>query len=110
MKLTDMKRSKKERKENGIGACKPYEGDTYGYGLRVRLDKADMEKLGIDAGTHKVGGNVTIHAVAKVTSVSQNQSEGSDGHASVEFQITQMGVEKGGARTMADAISQGLKK
>lgn len=108
MKLTDMKRSKKERKDS-VKSCMPYEGELYGYGLRVRLDKDDMEKLGVDASTYKVGSTVTLQATAKVTSVSQSESERSDSHASVEFQIVALGVEKG-ARTMQEAISQGLKK
>jgi len=111
MKLTDMKHvpSKKKDKEKEMLARGP--SPSYPYGLQLRLDNESLEKLGIDK-LPRVGGTVTVTAEAKVTSVSQNESEGGSGmRRSCELQITKLGLEakadkgeKGEKANAADAL------
>ena len=103
MKLVDMKRSAKERK--GATKCAPYEGDTYSYGLRVRLDSDDIEKLGI--ALPKVGEVFVLEAQAAVTSVSQSESDNHK-HRSIEFVLKKIGLEKG-PRSMLEAVKGAVK-
>lgn len=99
MKLTEMKRSKKERTE--MNKCVPYEGDSYPYGLRVRLEADELDKLGMKL--PKVGEKFTLEARAVVTSVSQNSSDRGHEHRSVELVLQKIGLEKG-VTSMADAV------
>lgn len=104
MKLTDMKRTKSERKTD-MPAANKIVGDDYGYGLRVRLDKNDIKKLGIDLPA--VGDYFELEAVCCVTSVSQNES---NGHAdkSVELQIEQMALDPEDEKDLSDAVNEGI--
>lgn len=64
----------------------------YPYGLRINLTKAEFEKLGLDPAEAVVGGVVHLHALARVTSYSENQTDsGSD--CRCELQITDMEIE-----------------
>ena len=69
----------------------------YPYGLRISLTEREMEKLRIDPSCAFVGGMCHLHAMARVTAVSQNQSEDMDGDAQenwrLELQIEDMCIE-----------------
>ena len=69
----------------------------YPYGLRICLTEKEMEKLDIDPSEAFVGGMVHLHALAKITSVSCNETEGGDGetneNARVEMQICYLAIE-----------------
>jgi hypothetical protein len=68
----------------------------YPWGLCLRLDESVLKKLGLDGDLPEVGDIVHFCAQAKVTSVSENESEKSDGTkqrcCNVELQITDLGV------------------
>lgn len=106
-KLVDMKRSKKERKETGINACKPYEGDAYGYGLCISLDKDALDKLGLKPSSFDVGDTVTITARGSIKGLRQDKSS-SYSSSNVEIQIEKLAVAKGGAASAVDAMSDAL--
>lgn len=103
-KLTDMKRSKKERKESGINTCKPYEGDAYGYGLCLSLDKDSLEKLGLKPSSFDVGDQVTITATGSIKALRQDKSS-SYSSSNVEIQIEKLAV---GAGSLKDAVSRAV--
>lgn len=107
MKLTDMKRSKKERKETGLNSCKPYEGDAYGYGLCINLDKDALEKLGLKPSSFDVGDTVTVTARGSIKALRQDKSN-SYSSSNVEIQIEKLAVAKGGAASMAEAVKDGM--
>lgn len=75
------------------------EGDRpkYPYGLRICLTDKEMAKLGLDAADAFVGGIVHLHALARVTSVSINETENREGESSdnarIELQIVALNVE-----------------
>lgn len=64
----------------------------YPYGTQIVLGDKELEKLGCDVGDAFVGGMIHIHAMARVTSVSQNDTEGGK-RSRVELQIEAMCVE-----------------
>jgi hypothetical protein len=70
---------------------------TYPYGLCVSLDEESMAKLGLDGDLPEVGEMIHFCAMARVTSASMNEREGTDGAKEtcrrVELQITHLGLE-----------------
>lgn len=104
MKMTDMKRTKKERKE--ANKCVPYEGEDYAYGLQVRLGEEEIDKLGLSMPT--TGDKFILTAVAKVSSTSTNE-RGGETRKSIEFQITKLAVEKQ-SKSALEALNEGIKE
>ena len=106
MKLTDMKRSKKEReaRNKGIETCAPSSGEEYGYGLTIRLDEDDLKKLGLKPSSFDVGDDVEIEARGTIKALRQEKGRSFDS-SNVEIQITSIGIEPGSA---AAAISKGI--
>lgn len=99
-KLINMARSAAEVKNDApmptaVGESK-YEGPKYPYGLCISLEDESLKKLGLDGDEPSVGDIIQFNAIAKVTNVSENESEGTDGttnkHCRVELQITDMGI------------------
>jgi hypothetical protein len=107
-KLVDMKRSKKEREKSGINTCKPYEGDAYGYGLCINLDKEALDKLGLKPSSFDVGDTVTITARGSIKGLRQDKSS-SYSSSNVEIQIEKLAVAKGGAASAEDAVDDAIK-
>jgi hypothetical protein len=68
----------------------------YPYGLSISFDEDTLEKLDIDE-LPSVGEMIHLQAMAKVTSVSQNEREETDGTKKlccrVELQITHLATE-----------------
>lgn len=90
MKMADMKLSKSEKKDT-----MPHAVDSqpdYPYGLRLSLDSAALEKLGITS-LPKVGAKLEVEAIGVVTSVSQHESKNNDSRH-VEIQLQEMSVER----------------
>jgi len=90
--MVHMERSHEER----VADAPTADGPMYSYGLRIRLEKEELEKLGVEE-LPEVGDELHIQAVGMVCSVSSNKySEKDDGHVCVEVQLTHMGaVEEG---------------
>lgn len=70
---------------------------TYPYGLCVSLDEETLAKLKLDGDMPDVGEMIHFCAMAKVTSASMSEREGTDGAKEtcrrVELQITHLGLE-----------------
>jgi hypothetical protein len=77
------------------GSAKPT-GPMYPYGLCISLEDETLKKLALDGDMPGVGDIIQFNAIAKVTSVSENERESTDGTKSqckrVELQITDMGI------------------
>lgn len=65
----------------------------YPYGLRISLTEKEFEKLGLDPRDAVVGGICHGHFLARVTSVSANETEGGDSCCRVELQIEDLAIE-----------------
>lgn len=97
--MVDMARTPEEVKEDAPATLgeKPPKGPLYPWGLCLRLDKDSLEKLGLDGEMPSVGEMIHLCAMAKVTSVSENETEdGNGGKATnrcIELQITHLATE-----------------
>lgn len=100
--MTDMARTPNEVKEeiaenspSPIGS-KMSTAPVYPYGLCLCLEDEALEKLKMQ-GMPEVGATVHFAALARVTSVSENEREGTDGDKTkcrrVELQITHLAIE-----------------
>jgi hypothetical protein len=99
VKLRDMKLSKAQKKETmpmAVSADSP----EYPYGLRITLDSAALDKLGMSK-MPKVGAKMSLEAVGVITSVSQHESKDHDSR-SVEIQLQELGVENDEPMTAAE--------
>ncbi len=65
----------------------------YPWGLRITLTEKELDKLNLDPTEAVIGGMIHLHAMAKITSVSEDQREGGEKSCRVEMQIQQMCVE-----------------
>jgi hypothetical protein len=71
-------------------------GPVYPYGLAIRLTERELEKIGLEDEKPSVGDMIHLFAMAKVTSVSENEVEVNGEKKSkccVELQITHLGAE-----------------
>lgn len=88
MPMVDMARSKEEMRETAIPSS--INESIYPYGLCISLNNDDLEKLDLDSDC-QVGDLIHMTSMAKVTSVSRNEtSEGEN--CRIELQIIAMGV------------------
>lgn len=100
MALVDMKRPK-PKKGNMKGMAMPVmaEESYYPWGLQIRLEKEELEKLGLKASSFDVGQTVNITASAKVTSISSREAvREKEGSQVVELQIEKIGLDKKSAK------------
>lgn len=93
MKMVSMKRSAQDQRGDKMAGA-PIEATApdYPYGLCIHLDKDELDKLGIKD-LPKIGTEMMIHAMVKVTRVSQSAAEHSEEYTSVDLQITDIGLE-----------------
>ena len=64
----------------------------YPYGLCLRLEKDQLEKLGVDYDDWAVGDNFHLFCLAKITSIRKNETaDGED--CCVEMQVTEIAGE-----------------
>lgn len=64
----------------------------YPYGLRISLTHKELDKLGLDSSAAVVGGICHLHAMARITSVSAEESSGSS-TCRIELQIEDLEIE-----------------
>lgn len=84
--MVDMQMSPEELKEN-----MPIMGDVsnrprYPYGLSICIGHNELEKLGVDYSDWNVGDHFHLECLAKITSISENETEGGK-NCRVELQI-----------------------
>jgi hypothetical protein len=95
--MIDMARDQEEIKEDMPKAIEAPSAPVYPYGLCISLTEEELEKLGLDGELPKVGMMIHFVAMAKVTSVSQNERVEADGTKEnccrVELQITHLATE-----------------
>ncbi len=90
VKLLDMARNPAEVQESTAVMAMP-SAPLYDYGLTLRLNHETLEKLDLDLSDVEVGDLLDFRSMAKVTSVSKNDT-GDGEKCSVELQITHMGI------------------
>ena len=92
--MASMKKAHKDSEGMGASVAPASPDEEYPYGLRLRLENEELEKLGLSE-LPEVGKRCKIMAEGVVESVSSNESKGSDGNRkSVEIQVTGMKIDK----------------
>lgn len=90
-KLVDMRKTPAEKLEDAncmtLGAV-----NEYPYGLCLSLGNDELDKLGADHTDLTVGDIVDLRAMARVTSISENETEEGK-KCRVELQIVMLGAE-----------------
>lgn len=76
MKFVDMAMSPEEAKAENVYPTPVDKLPKYPYGLCISLCKDELEKLELDADSLEVGEMLHLHAMARVTSKSINETEG----------------------------------
>lgn len=95
MKFIDMAMSPEEAAEKNAVPQSVSQMNRYPYGLSLSLGDDELKKLGFDDSDMEeceVGCYLHLHALAKVTSYSQNDTEGGTTRR-LELQITHLEVE-----------------
>lgn len=88
-KLVDMRRTAEEKAELGPMSWNPSE---YPVGLSICLCEDELEKLQVEHDDCQVGDIYDLRALAKVTSVSEQENENGKS-CRIEMQIIMLGVE-----------------
>lgn len=108
MKLKSMKITAEERKAREKEYSKPVMagGDTFPYGLQIRLENDSLEKLGLES-LPKTGKRVRVVAECVVTSTSEHKSSHggkNEKRRNLELQIEKMALnlEPGSALEAVD--------
>lgn len=90
-KMVDMRRSTEE-KADAVASWSPAAVSDYPYGLSICLTQDELEKLDGNHEDMEIGDIFDIRAMARVTSISENDSEAGK-TCRVELQIVMMAVE-----------------
>lgn len=85
---------------------KPGDGPRYPWGLQLHLNAETLEKLGI-TGVPAVGEMLTVHARARVVSVSVRDEIDGDKQRNCELQITELALEPERAGDAAGTLYAG---
>lgn len=89
--MVDMARSPEEISE-AVNMPSALSSSPYPYGLCICLTHKELEKLKIDHSNWAIGDIYHLHALAKVTSISTNDSEDGE-NCRIELQIIALGAE-----------------
>ena len=86
-------------------------GPKYPYGLCISFDEDTLEKLGLDDGEMpEVGDMIHLMAMAKVTSVSENERESVGGATKkccrIELQITHLATENEDTESVREEMAE----
>lgn len=76
--------------------------ELYPEGLKICLCKDDLEKIGINS-MPRMGTEITFTAKAMVVGISSTETQGNGSEMEVEFQITDMGLDKQSEATKSAA-------
>ncbi len=113
--MVDMAKSPAEVKDDlksiPIASSSKPSVPSYPYGLCISLNEDDLAKLGMDDGDlPAIGEMIHLAAMAKVTSVSENQTTAEDGAVKkccrIELQITHLATENEDEKTVRDEATE----
>ena len=106
MELIDLKRPKKKKGEDEKMPAMEGDGERYPYGLRITLEKEELDKLGIKPNDFDVGVTCSFQAEGKVEEISQRETTREDSERkSISIQITKMAI-KGGKKGNAQGYNE----
>lgn len=106
MKTVSMKLSAADKKASMDGPVINGDGADYPYGLQLRLDTAQLDKLGLKG--IMVGDECVIEAKGVVTMYREEATSGSKPECTAEIQITDLGVAESGEQKRSRASASHL--
>ena len=108
-KMVSMKLSKADKKTEPNMAMPMESGADFPYGLEIRLNRSQLEKLGFDP---EVGGEVMIHAKGVVTMYREEATRNGGGKPDCDanIQITDLGIGEGEGSRRAKAADERLNQ
>lgn len=92
VQMVDLALSPEEAKLGGPSVVTDSEAPRYPWGLTLTLDEKTLEKLKVDHSDWSVGDIFHLHAIARVTSVSEHENQNGNS-CNVGLQIVAMGAE-----------------
>jgi glyceraldehyde-3-phosphate dehydrogenase/erythrose-4-phosphate dehydrogenase len=113
VELTDLalpKKTKKELKEDMAPSAIGSEGPKYPYGLQIRFEAEQIEKLP-QLEKVKIGEDVTIEAKGEVTEIRMNEQKEGKKKYTVEIQLKKVAIQgpAGKKDTLIGAIEKAKK-
>lgn len=94
MALTHLRRERRKDGNKELAAPVPGAEQDYSYGLVIRLENNELDKLGVKQ-LPKAGSEVTFTARAKVIRIAQSATAANKGDRNVELQITHLDFAEG---------------
>lgn len=94
MKLVSMHHKPGEGEAIPMPAC----GGEYPYGLRLTLNEAQLEALGMELPPAGTKLHIEAHAVVTRSSTEDPDADGDIDYVCVEVQLTELGIEQGGKK------------
>ena len=95
--MVDMAQAAEDNDDSQPSAVEAPMRPRYPYGLRISLTQEELEKMKLDTADAFVGGICHLHALGKITSISNNEVENQEGEAKqdcrVEIQIVALSIE-----------------
>ena len=91
MKLVDMKLPKRSKKEAGLEVVDESSREAYPYGLQLRFDKEEVEKIKALQDV-KTGAMVSVTALGKVTEIRITDRADDRTRHTVEIQIQEIAI------------------
>jgi hypothetical protein len=92
--LTDLKRTKEEKKPMDVPQICSESQEEYPYGLCIDLNTDSLDKLGISIDKYNVDDDVCIYAECCVKSLSQSKYSSGKDNKSLSLQITKMKIQE----------------
>ena len=106
MKMVDVKRPKK-KEANSVDRSVGIADEPYPWGLKLNFEEPEINKIKVlDA--VKVGDQVKIQAVGKVTTISMESAEKGKRYHNVSVQLTSVAVDKDGG--FDESFAEAAKK
>lgn len=95
MELIDLKRPKKKKSDKDMPETAGEE-DRYPWGLRITLEKEELDRLGIQPNNYDVGAPCSFQAEGKIEEINQRETMGQDSNRkTISIQITKMAISGG---------------
>lgn len=91
-KFVDMAKSLTDAEKEASSMMPLADVNKYPYGLCISLSQHELDKLNVDHSDWEVGAVFHLHALAKVSSISSNETESGE-HCNVSLQITHLAGE-----------------
>lgn len=104
MKVVSMKRDQQDKDAKSDEACSPCHSEQpdYPWGLRLNLGDEEVAALGLGQ-LPSAGAQVQLAGIGKVMGVREEEVEGKT-KRTLEIQITDLGLQVGDGRSIADRL------